>query len=68
MGNQTTPKRPQGHFLGLPYDFRKPTLTRVKERFWNPDDNRVLTPMVFGWGYAINLYEVGRRLSKIMGY
>lgn len=63
MVDQTTSTEPQGSFLGLPYDFRKPTVTRVKERFWNPDDSRVLTPMVFGWGYAINLYEVGRRLS-----
>ena len=63
MADQTTRKKPQGHFLGLPYDFRKPTLERVKERFWNPDDRRVLTPMVFGWGYAINIYEIGRRLS-----
>jgi hypothetical protein len=63
MVDQTAPTEPQGSFLGLPYDFRKPTVTRVKERFWNPDDSRVLTPMVFGWGYAINLYEVGRRLS-----
>jgi len=30
-----------------------------------PDESRVFTPMVFGWGYAINLYELGRRLNLI---
>lgn len=53
---------PQGWFLGLPYDFRKPTLPRVKQRFWNADDNRIFTPMFFGWGYAVNLYQVARLL------
>jgi hypothetical protein len=62
MADQTT-VNPQGRFLGLPYDFRKPTFARVKERFWNPDDKRVLTPMAFGWGYAVNIHEIGRRLS-----
>jgi hypothetical protein len=53
----------QGHFLGMPYDFRKPSFEKMKKRFWNPKDIRFLTPMVFGWGYAFNLYELGRRLK-----
>lgn len=52
----------QGRFLGMPYDWRQPTADRFKRRFWNPDDERIWTPMAFGWGYAVNLYEVGRRL------
>lgn len=44
-----------GTFLGIPYDFRFPTLGRLKESFWNPGDSRVLTPHVFGWGYSLNL-------------
>ena len=55
----------QGYFLGVPYDFRKPGLEKVKRRIWNPDDRRFLTPMVFGWGYAFNLYELGRRLKLL---
>lgn len=46
---------PQGRFLGMPYDLRRPTLNRLKARFWNPADDRLLTPMAFGWGYAVNL-------------
>jgi uncharacterized membrane protein len=42
-----------------------PTVTRFKARFWNPDDDRLLTPMAFGWGYAINLHEVGSRVAAL---
>jgi hypothetical protein len=54
-----------GVLFGLPYDLRPPTLARVKERVWNPADSRLLTPMVFGWGYTVNAYELGRRLGLI---
>src|SRR4030042_1894762 len=39
----------------VPYDFRLPNLERLKEAFWNPDDSGVLTPAVFGIGWAVNL-------------
>jgi hypothetical protein len=51
-----------GSFLGIPYDWRRPTRTRFVERVWNRRDRRVFTPKVFGWGWTINLPEVGRRL------
>ena len=44
-----------GTFLGMPYDWRRPTTARLKERWWNPSDPRVFTPRWFGWGYDINL-------------
>ena len=47
-----------GTFLGVPYDWRRPTVERFKERWWNPDDPRVFTPRCFGWGYDINLARV----------
>lgn len=56
---------PQGRFLGLPYDFRRPTVSKLKERFWNAKDDRIFTPMVFGWGYAINLYQIARVLRLV---
>jgi len=43
-----------GKMLGVPYDFRIPTPARIKERMWNPDDPRVITPRVFGAGWTIN--------------
>jgi len=51
-----------GRFLGIPYDWRAPTVSVIKERMWNPNDHRIFTPHVFGWGWSINLYEVLRRL------
>jgi hypothetical protein len=46
----------QGRILGVPYDLRKPTLARLKSRWWNPADGRILTPKTFGAGWDINLY------------
>jgi hypothetical protein len=55
----------EGRFLGLPYDFRKPTWRRIQERVWNPRDPHIFTPKVFGWGFTINLYEVVRRVRSV---
>ena len=53
-----------GKFLGIPHDWRRPTLARIKSRWWNPDDPRLFTPKAFGWGYDINLARLfGRRHS-----
>jgi hypothetical protein len=53
-----------GTFLGAPYDWRRPTKRRYKQRLWNPDESRVLTPRVFGWGYDINFYRLFHRHAK----
>jgi hypothetical protein len=51
-----------GKFLGMPYDWRRPTLARAKSRWWNPADARLITPRSFGWGYAINFARLlGRK-------
>ncbi len=50
-----------GRFLGVPYDWRRPTVARVKERWWNPGDPRLFTPKTFGWGYDVNLARLLRR-------
>lgn len=39
----------------VPYDFRLPTLERLKSSLWNPDSSRVFTPQVFGVGWSLNL-------------
>ena len=51
-----------GKFLGVPYDWRRPTLARAKSRWWNYDDHTIFTPKTYGWGYDVNLAEVARRL------
>lgn len=51
-----------GRVLGVvPYDLRRPTFARVKSRWWNPRDSRVLTPRAFGVGWDVNLARLARR-------
>jgi hypothetical protein len=55
-------ERRTGKFLGIPYDWRRPTTARVKSRWWNADDQRVFTPKSWGWGFSVNVAEIARRL------
>jgi hypothetical protein len=55
----------------VPYDFRIPTLERIKETYWNQYDSRIFLPMVFGIGWTVNFFAllekcrlVGRALSE----
>lgn len=54
----------QGRVAGIPYDLRRPTWSRLKSRWWNPQDARVFTPKTFGWGYDINLYRITHAAAK----
>jgi len=49
----------------FPYDFRIPTIERLKESYWNPYESRVFTPPVFGLGWAINFYALLENLRVI---
>lgn len=54
----------EGSVAGVvPYDLRPPTFDRARSRLWNPDDERVLTPHVFGVGWSINAGRIARRLG-----
>ena len=53
--------RSHGKFLGLiPYDVRPPSLARLRERLWNPRDERFLVPTFFGVGWTVNLRSAPR--------
>lgn len=52
-----------GRFFGIPYDYRRPTLDRVKKTWWNPNDERILIPRSIGMGWDINLYQVRRQVE-----
>ncbi|MCL3862502.1 DUF5808 domain-containing protein [Actinotalea sp. K2] len=41
----------------VPYEFRVPTLPRVKARVWNPE-GPLLSPHVFGVGWTLNIGKV----------
>ena len=53
-----------GQILFVPYDFRPLTPARIRERWWNPDDPRLLTPHVFGVGWSVNLYRLKELLAQ----
>jgi hypothetical protein len=53
----------EGRFLGMPYDWRRPTKARFKERAANPQ-GKVFTPKTYGWGYGINF---GALWAKLRG-
>ena len=42
----------------IPYDLRVPTLARLRERIWAPEDERLLTPHPFGVGWTLNAGRV----------
>ncbi len=56
-----------GRVAGLmPYDFRPPTLKRLRQAYWNPDEPRVFTDRVLGIGWAINFYSLLQGLSELI--
>jgi hypothetical protein len=56
----------EGRVGGLvPYDFRMPTFDRARSRWWNPEDNRMFVPTVFGVGWTINAARVARLLGLV---
>lgn len=55
----------QGEVGGMvPYDFRPPTFARLKERLWNPEDERLIMPHPWGVGWTLNM---GRAVRVLKG-
>ena len=50
----------------VPYDFRVPTLDKVRDAYWAPERDELLSDAVFGVGWAVNLPIAGRRLSSLL--
>jgi len=47
-----------GRIAGIPYDFRMPTVDRLRATFWNKDTAQILVPQAFGIGWTVNLYPL----------
>src|SRR5215469_16821349 len=47
-----------GKIAGIPYDFRIPTVERIRNTFWNKDTSQILLPQAFGIGWTINMYPI----------
>ena len=53
-----------GKLLGaIPYDFRLPTLERIRGAYWNPRSPKIFTDRPLGVGWAINVPTLLRRLG-----
>lgn len=54
-----------GTLGGVPYDLRVPTPERMRAKLWAPENPRIVTPHVWGVGWAVNVgrvvHLVGRR-------
>ena len=48
----------------VPYDFRMPTLDRIKAAFWNPD-GALIVGRPFGVGWTINLGAVVAKVRSL---
>ena len=42
-------------FGRIPYDLRMPTVGRVVNTLWDPNNRQVLVPTAFGVGWSVNL-------------
>ncbi len=47
-----------GKIAGIPYDFRLPTVERIRDTFWNKSTSKIFLPQAFGIGWSINLYPI----------
>lgn len=56
-------REPEGRFLGLPYNWRRPERGEVAKGVWDEGESRIWTPKNYGWGYTINFAALWRRLT-----
>jgi hypothetical protein len=42
----------------VPYDLRPPTLDRLRERMWAPQNPQLVVPRAFGVGWTLNIGRV----------
>jgi hypothetical protein len=43
-----------GTFLGIPYNWNRPTVEREKKTRRDPENVKFVVPRAYGWGYAFN--------------
>ena len=57
-------KKRHGRFLGIPYDWRIPSLTNIKKILWNKNDPKLFNETVFGVGWAPNAYQFLKKFES----
>src|SRR5437588_11714798 len=58
----------QGRVIGVvPYDFRPPTWSRIRDAYWNPQSEKLFSDRVIGVGWAVNLYKAKTLMEGAAG-
>ena len=57
-------RKPQGRFLGLPYNWKPLQRDEVGKGLADPDDPRIFPPKNYGWGYGLNLAAIARLFKR----
>src|SRR5438093_1289270 len=50
----------------IPYDFRLPTVERLRRAYWDPESEVIFSDHVFGVGWAVNIPVAARRLAALV--
>jgi len=48
----------------VPYEFRPPTMQRLRSAYWAPEDAHVFTDTAFGVGWSVNLGRLAHDCSS----
>lgn len=56
----------QGKVAGVPYDYRPPTVDRLRATWWAPEDDRLVQPTAYGLGWDLNVGRVVKLASAAM--
>ncbi|MCC7104232.1 MAG: hypothetical protein IT307_03750 [Chloroflexi bacterium] len=51
----------------LPYDFRPPTVARLRQSLWDPSSPRVITDRSFGIGWSVNVAALIHAIKRLRG-
>jgi hypothetical protein len=43
-----------GRVAGIPYDFRPPSVEKIRRTVWDPDNPEMFVPHAFGIGWSVN--------------
>ncbi len=54
----------RGRVGPVPYDFRRPTLERLRREWWQPDSAELITPRAFGLGWGLNIGRLAAMLQR----
>jgi len=50
----------------VPYDFRLPTIERLRTAYWDPSSDTIFTERVFGVGWAVNIPVAARKVAALV--